>query len=75
MRKAKNIFDNIDGLSVLLYSILVLFGIINIYASQYNDDSTFMLDLSSRYGKQILFSGISFSQKAQKFGGSWLGGS
>jgi rod shape determining protein RodA len=60
MRKAKNIFDNIDGLSVLLYSILVLFGIINIYASQYNDDSTFMLDLSSRYGKQILFSGISF---------------
>lgn len=60
MRKAKNIFDNIDGLSVLLYSILVLFGIINIYASQYNDDSTFMIDLSSRYGKQIFFSGISF---------------
>ena len=60
MRKAKNIFDNIDGLSILLYSFLVLFGIINIYASQYNDDSTFMLDLSSRYGKQIFFSGISF---------------
>ena len=60
MRKAKNIFDNIDGLSILLYSLLVLFGIINIYASQYNDDSTFMLDLSSRYGKQIFFSGISF---------------
>ena len=60
MRKAKNIFDNIDGLSILLYSFLVLFGIINIYASQYNDDSTFMLDLSSRYGKQMFFSGISF---------------
>ncbi|MDG1933937.1 MAG: rod shape-determining protein RodA [Flavobacteriales bacterium] len=60
MRKAKNIFDNIDVLSILLYSFLVLFGIINIYASQYNDDSTFMLDLSSRYGKQMFFSGISF---------------
>jgi len=59
MRKAKNIFDNIDGVSILLYAILVLFGIVNIYASQYNDDTTFAINLSSRYGKQILFACIS----------------
>ena len=59
MRKAKNIFDNIDSFSILLYLILVVFGIINIYASQYNDDTSFMLNLSSRYGKQILFSILS----------------
>ena len=59
MRKAKNIFDNIDGVSILLYAILVLFGVINIYASQYNDDTTFAINLASRYGKQILFVCIS----------------
>ncbi len=59
MRKAKNIFDNIDMISILLYIILVLFGIVNIYASQYNDDTKFAINLASRYGKQILFVCIS----------------
>ena len=59
MRRAKNIFDNIDSVSVLLYALLVLFGIVNIYASQFNDDTSFALDISSRYGKQILFAGVS----------------
>lgn len=58
MRKAKNIFANIDKVSVSLYLLLVFFGWINIYASQYNDDSYFMLDLTSRYGKQLFFIGI-----------------
>ena len=44
MRKAKNIFANIDFISVFLYIILVFFGITNIYASQYNDDSVFTID-------------------------------
>lgn len=55
MRKAKNIFANIDSTSVFLYIALMLFGWINIYASQYNEDITFALDFSSRYGKQLLF--------------------
>ncbi len=58
MRSAKNIFDNIDNVSVLLYGILVFLGIVNIYASQYNADTSFAFDLSSRYGKQILFAGV-----------------
>lgn len=59
MRRAKNIFDNIDSISVLLYALLLLYGILNIYASQFNDDTSFTLNISSRYGKQILFSGVS----------------
>ncbi len=58
MRSAKNIFENIDNVSILLYGILVFIGIVNIYASQYNADTSFAIDLSSRYGKQILFIGI-----------------
>ena len=55
MRAAKNIFANIDKISITLYIILVFFGWINIYASQYNEDSKLLLDLSTRYGKQLLF--------------------
>ena len=55
MRKAKNIFENIDVLSIGLYISLLVFGWINIYASQYNEDINFVLDFNSRYGKQIFF--------------------
>ena len=58
MRKAKNIFANIDSISVFLYIALMFFGWVNIYASQYNEDVTFALDFSSRYGKQFLFIAI-----------------
>ncbi len=60
MRVSKNIFENIDKVSILLYAILVLFGWINIYASQYNEDTAMVLDFSTRYGKQLLFIGIAF---------------
>ncbi len=59
MRKAKNIFTNIDTTSVFLYILIILFGWINIYASQYNDDASFVVDLTSRYGKQMLFIAMS----------------
>ncbi len=58
MRKAKNIFANIDKITILLYIFLVFFGWINIYASQYNDDNFFVFDLTSRYGKQLFFIAI-----------------
>ncbi len=58
MRKAKNIFANIDKITILLYLLLVFFGWINIYASQYNDDNFFVFDLTSRYGKQLFFIAI-----------------
>ena len=58
MRAAKNIFANIDQTSLLLYAILMLFGWVNIYASQYNEDTVMILDFSTRYGKQLLFIGM-----------------
>ena len=59
MRKAKNIFANIDITTIILYLVLVIFGWLNIYASQYNDDTLFAIDFTSRYGKQFYFIGIS----------------
>ena len=59
MRKAKNIFENIDYLSVILYLALVFIGFFNIYASEFNDDSNEIFNLSKRHGKQLLFIFIS----------------
>ena len=59
MRKAKNIFANIDVTTIILYITLVLFGWLNIYASQYNDDTLFTIDFTNRYGKQLYFIGFS----------------
>ena len=60
MRKTIEIFGKIDGITILLYLFLVSFGWMNIYASMYNDDiTTSVFDLSTKYGKQLLFIGIS----------------
>ena len=60
MRRAKKIFGNVDWISVSLFVLLILFGWINIYASQYNDDQFLIFDFKQRHGKQLLFIGVSF---------------
>tara|TARA_B100001540_G_scaffold315555_1_gene343094 strand:+ start:4464 stop:5729 length:1266 start_codon:yes stop_codon:yes gene_type:complete len=60
MRRTAEIFGKIDSISILLYLVLVFFGWINIYASMHNDDITnSIFDLNTKYGKQLLFIGIS----------------
>ena len=55
MRLTKKIFGDIDWISVCLYLFLLLFGWINIYASQYNDDQMILFDFTQRHGKQLIF--------------------
>ena len=60
MRGTSEIFGKIDGITILLYLILVFFGWINIYASMYNDDViTTIFDLNTKHGRQLLFIGLS----------------
>ena len=55
MRSYKNIFSNIDWVTVLLYLTLVLIGWVNIYAAVYNEDHHSIFDISQRYGKQLMW--------------------
>ena len=59
MRDRKNIFYNIDWITILLYLALVLFGWINIYASVYNEEHNSIFDVSQRYGKQMIWISLS----------------
>jgi rod shape determining protein RodA len=55
-----NIFSGIDLPLILLYMTLVLFGWMNIYAASISEEQTLILDFSTKYGKQLLWIGLSF---------------
>ena len=46
---------SIDWISVILYCVLVLLGLLSIYATINNPESQFFFDFSNRYTKQIIF--------------------
>jgi rod shape determining protein RodA len=50
-----NIWYNLDWITVFLYVILVFLGWLNIYAAVYNEDHQSILDMTQRYGKQLLW--------------------
>jgi rod shape determining protein RodA len=57
MRERRGIFQNIDWVMVIIYLILVFMGWINIYAAVYNQEHASILDMSQRYGKQLIWIG------------------
>lgn len=58
MSERGKISGSIDWISVAIYSILVIFGWFSIFTASAGDDVTSMFDLSTRYGKQILWIGL-----------------
>ncbi len=54
MRSKRNIFQNIDWFTIVLYGILVLIGWINIYAANYTEDEVWF-SFSKNYGKQLIW--------------------
>jgi rod shape determining protein RodA len=59
-RISKNIWYNIDWITVLIYLILVILGWINIYAAVYNEEHRSIFDISQRYGKQLIWIFLAF---------------
>lgn len=55
MRESRGWFGKVDRITVLLYTALVLFGWVNIYAAVYNEEFGNIWDTSQEYGKQLLF--------------------
>ena len=55
VREEKGIFYRIDWIMVCLYLALVFIGWLNIYAAVYNETHNHIVDLTQKYGKQMLF--------------------
>lgn len=58
--RKKNIFYGIDWLLVFLYFILIFLGWINIYSATITENEISLINLSSEYGKQLIWIGLSF---------------
>lgn len=50
-----SLLRNLDWITVLVYLLLVFVGWINIYAAVYNEDHQNILDLTQKYGKQLMW--------------------
>jgi rod shape determining protein RodA len=57
--RSSNTFKRIDWGAILLYAMLVGFGWLNIYAAVYNEEHSSILDVSQRYGKQLIWISVS----------------
>lgn len=57
MRRNVNILKNIDYITVFIYMLLIFMGWINIYAAVYNEEYSNILDVSQKYGKQLMWIG------------------
>ncbi len=55
MREDKGIFYKIDWILVGIYLALVIIGWINIYAAVYDENHHHIVDMTQRYGKQMVF--------------------
>ena len=61
MRVQRNsIFSGVDFTLVFLYLVLVVFGWMNIYAASLSETHNEILDFSTKYGKQLIWIGLSF---------------
>jgi len=55
MRERRGIFQHIDWWLVILFLVLVTLGWINIYAAVFDEKHSSILDMDTRYGKQLVW--------------------
>ena len=55
MTRERNVYGKIDWITVWLYIILVLMGWVSVYSSVYDETHSSILDISQRYGKQMIW--------------------
>ena len=58
MIRREKIFGHLDWFSILLYLSLLIYGWLSIYSATAGEQTSLVLDLSQRYGKQILWIGM-----------------
>ena len=55
--KKNNIFYGIDWILILFFSVLIFIGWLNIYSATYTNEQIDIINLSTEYGKQLIWIG------------------
>lgn len=61
MPRRNSIWANIDWVTVVLFTVLMILGWLNIYAAIYNPESQSIFDISQQYGKQLIWIGAALA--------------
>lgn len=59
MKREESLFGNIDWTLFIVFAVMVLIGIANVYSAAYNPKAPFIFDITQKYGKQIMWVGFS----------------
>lgn len=57
-RNQRNLFRNFDWLTIGLYGVLVVLGLLNIYSTNYDPDAKTWLSFATDPGRQLIWMGI-----------------
>lgn len=58
-RRERGLLENLDWTTILIYFALVFIGWISIYSAVYDESHSNIFDLETRYGKQMIWIGVS----------------
>ena len=59
MRKGESIVAHFDWALFVVYMILLIMGLSTVYSTAYNEDHPNLFDFSQKYGKQVIWVGVS----------------
>lgn len=59
MRKSDSLTGNFDWALFIVYGLLLVMGVATVYSTAYNEEHPHLFDISQKYGKQIMWIGIS----------------
>jgi rod shape determining protein RodA len=59
MRKGESIVAHFDWALFSVYIILLIMGVATVYSTAYNEDHPSLFDFSQKYGKQVIWLGVS----------------
>jgi rod shape determining protein RodA len=60
MKRGKSIGANLDWVLFTVFVIMLVMGVANVYSVSFKEEHPNILDFSQKYGKQILWIGVSF---------------
>ncbi|MCQ2252482.1 MAG: rod shape-determining protein RodA, partial [Bacteroidales bacterium] len=59
-QRGANMLQSLDWWTMILFTALIFMGWFNIYAACYDDSHDSIFDFSQRYGKQLVWIGVSY---------------
>lgn len=59
MRKQDSLFSNFDWPLFIAFMLMIIMGLATVYSAAYNKEHPIIFDFSEKYGKQIMWIGIS----------------